>query len=301
MATYNGASFLEEQLNSIQNQTRGRISVFVSDDGSSDETVPILEKYAKTMPVEDFEIFKGPGLGFAANFMSLLNKVKSGYDYYAFSDQDDVWYPSKMCNALTKLQEISVDVPSIYTSRTELIDVDGNTCGFSPLFKRTPAFKNAIVQNIGGGNTMVFNEATFGVVKLIKSHQELVVSHDWMLYMLVTAVGGEVLYDPVPSIKYRQHGNNLVGENQSFNSKINRIIATFVTGVFKEWNTRNIKILSQIKYAMTQENLETFEKFCLMRKSNTFEALRIFADSGVYRQSLIGSLALYMSILMKKI
>jgi len=71
-------------------------------------------------------------------------------DYFAFSDQDDVWYLDKLRRALTWLVAVPGNIPALYCGRTELMSIDGQSYGFSPLFTRPPTFRNALVQNLGG-------------------------------------------------------------------------------------------------------------------------------------------------------
>src|SRR5207253_1787714 len=96
----------------------------------------------------------GPANGVCANFLSLATDPAIDADYFAFSDQDDVWYRDKLRRALTWLATVPGDVPALYCGRTELMSIDGRSYGLSPLFTRPPTFRNALVQNLGGGNTM---------------------------------------------------------------------------------------------------------------------------------------------------
>ena len=114
-----------------------------------------------------------------------------------------MWYKDKLERALTWLATVPADVPALYCGRTELVSDDGRSYGFSPLFTRPIAFRNAIIQSLGGGNTMVFNKAA---KRLLETTGKLeVVLHDWWMYQLVSAVGGAIHYDPQPTLKYRQH------------------------------------------------------------------------------------------------
>ncbi len=104
---------------------------------------------------------EGPKQGHWKNFLSLLHNQPADADaeLFAFSDQDDIWYPEKLRRAADWFSIQPKDVPALYFTRTELMGEDGAHLGYSPLFKRKPSFQNALVQNIGGGNTMVFNRA----------------------------------------------------------------------------------------------------------------------------------------------
>ena len=96
------------------------------------------------------------------------------------------------------------DVPALFCSRTRIITAEGEPAGFSPLFSKKPSFRNAIVQSIAGGNTMVMNRAARDIM-LEASRRTGFVSHDWWCYLILTGVGGIVHYSPTAKIGYRQH------------------------------------------------------------------------------------------------
>ena len=102
ISTYNGERFLEEQIASIIAQKGVEVDILVRDDGSSDMTCSLLERWQKEGKLK---WYKGENLGFARSFMNLL-KTASGYDYYAFCDQDDIWLEDKLQRAVTALEKI---------------------------------------------------------------------------------------------------------------------------------------------------------------------------------------------------
>ena len=159
LCTFNGAGFLPAQLSSYTDQLLADWRIYASDDGSSDETCAILSEFQRRLGPSRMEMRDGPRGGYVANFLSLACDPSIGADYYAFSDQDDIWESEKLSRAVNWLQSASSQVPAVYCSRTRLIDENGREYGFSPLFRRKPDFKNALVQSIAGGNTMVFNRA----------------------------------------------------------------------------------------------------------------------------------------------
>ena len=112
LSTYNGAEFLQEQMNSILQQTHGDVDIVVRDDGSTDRTISILEAYEKAGQIT---LHKGQNLGFALSFFELL-KVAGEADYYAFADQDDIWLDYKMAYAVKKLEKEDPQMPTLYFS-----------------------------------------------------------------------------------------------------------------------------------------------------------------------------------------
>ena len=149
LCTHEGGRFLEEQLDSIDTQGHRNMTVWVSDDGSKDNTNHILEKYQSTR-MENFSIRSGPRKGYVANYLSLIHHSDLKGDYFAYSDQDDIWQPEKLSRAIAMLESVSNDVPALYCSRTCLINESGQKIGFSPLFEKPAGFANALVQSIGG-------------------------------------------------------------------------------------------------------------------------------------------------------
>ena len=113
ISTYNGERFLEEQIASIIAQKGVEVDILVRDDGSSDMTCSLLERWQKEGKLK---WYKGENLGFARSFMNLL-KTASGYDYYAFCDQDDIWLEDKLQRAVAALEKIE-DKVKLYCSNT---------------------------------------------------------------------------------------------------------------------------------------------------------------------------------------
>ena len=298
MCTKDGAAFIDDQLKSIADQTHENWILIVSDDGSNDETVAKLERFAETHR-QKTTIRKGPGRGVCANFLSLANDPTIDADYFAFSDQDDIWQPDKLRRALAWLATVPADVPGMYCGRTELMSIDERSYGFSPLFSRPPSFQNALVQSLGGGNTMVFNRAAKKMLELAATID--VVLHDWWLYQLVSAAGGMVHYDRQPMLKYRQHPDNLIGSNIGWRGRLVRL-RMMLHGRFRDWNDTNIAALRRLPAHLIQpKNREVLELFAKARCASLPKRLYYLRQSGVYRQTLLGNLGLLAATILKRI
>ena len=159
MCAYQGTVHLPDQLNSIGGSQHTDWQLWVSDDGSTDDTLSVLDCYRQRWGADRLTVVPGPQAGFAANFKSLTCRPEIDADYFAWADQDDVWEPEKLQRALAWLQSVPVDVPALYGTRTLLTDAAGQPVGLSPLFTRQPDFASSLVQCIAGCNTMVFNRA----------------------------------------------------------------------------------------------------------------------------------------------
>lgn len=299
MCTYNGASFLAEQLRSFEYQTHRNWTLHVSDDGSQDGTLSLLQAFNAQGGAGRFQLVEGPQRGFVANFLSLTCRADIRADFYAWSDQDDIWKEDKLQQALVWLQTIPRHIPALYCGRTELICESGVPCGYSPKFSLPPHFSNALVQNIGGGNTMVFNQAAR--VLLQEAGDSLIVpSHDWWAYQLISGAGGAVHFDPEPMVLYRQHDENLVGTNSSWLARLQRLRMVF-QGRFYEWNDQSIHALETMLHRLSPEHQATLGQFKAARSQKFLLRILGFKRAGLYRQTLFGNLGLILATLLKKI
>jgi glycosyltransferase involved in cell wall biosynthesis len=299
LATFNGAKFLAEQLYSIECQTHTNWCVYASDDGSTDETLAILANYRERWGQARLKITEGPHNGHAANFLFLIRDQRIKADYYAFCDQDDIWLADKLERSISTIIGVGEMKPAIYGSRTTLIDDKGSIIGLSPHFKRKPDLKNALVQSLFGGNTILFNNETRNCLRLIPSHQE-VVAHDWVAYLMVCACGGEDYYDEVPSLLYRQHDNNSIGSNNRMKDRLVRIRWLF-QGRFKYYSDKNLDCLTYLNEKITSNNAAIIGMFSQMRTMKFWLRLNLFQQLGLYRQTLFGTLGLWVAIVTNKI
>ena len=299
ICTFNGDRFLKEQLDSFIRQTHKNWTIYASDDGSSDETLQILEQYKAELGADRLFILKGPRKGFGKNFLSLVNNREIVAEYFAFSDQDDIWYDDKLKRSISCLNSRKTNGPSLYCSRTRLVDNNGQPTGYSPLFTKKPSFQNALVQSIAGANTMLINNAARTLMQQIDD-LTTIVAHDWLAYILVSGCGGEVIYDATPTLNYRQHDGNLIGANADFKNQISRIRKMF-TGRFKEWTSQNLAALTSVEKYLTTENQQRLQEFELARRSGLLTRLRLMKKAGVYRQTLKGNISLKIAIVFNKI
>jgi glycosyltransferase involved in cell wall biosynthesis len=299
LCTCNGQQYLVDQLDSLKAQSHSNWEVWASDDGSTDDTQAILETHRQKWPAGRLFLNFGPAKGFAANFLSLTCKSSIEANYYAYCDQDDIWEVDKLERAVRWLETIPPNIPALYCARTRLVDAENNDIGLSPLFLKPPSFANALIQNIGGGNTMVFNKSARTLLQEGGGDID-VISHDWWTYMLVAGCGGQVFYDVDPTVRYRQHKNNLVGANTSWSARIVRA-KKLLKGQFRYWNDVNIRALQKMYGNLTPEARSILGAFDQARKSAlTLRMTRLYR-SGAYRQTLLGNLGLTVAALLRKL
>lgn len=300
LAHYNGAELLGEQLQSLGAQTHRDWSLILSDDGSSDDWSGKVADFAASEPGRRVWVVNGPRRGYAQNFLSLACAAGPGVPFAAFSDQDDVWLPDKLERALAALAYVAPGVPALYCSRTMVCDHDLVPIGLSPFFGKSPGFRNALVQSIGGGNTMVLNRAALDLLQDTARHATGIVSHDWWTYQIVSGSGGRVIYDMEPSLLYRQHGANLIGANASWRARWKRL-RQLLQGQFREWSAANASALAASGHWLTEDAGEVLAAFDTVRNGPLLQRLAALKRSGLYRQTPQGQIALWLAAMLGKL
>ena len=299
VTVFNGETFLEEQLDTLARQTSPHVDIWVSDDGSSDGSRALLERYAGQWSKGLFRIVDGPAQGFAENFRSLVTNPAIEADYFAFCDQDDLWDADKLARASAWLALGDPTKPRLSGGRTRIVDARGAVSGFSPLFRKAPSFRNALVQSIAGGNTMVFNRAARELMATAAKRAPFV-AHDWWAYQIVTATGGTCRYDPEPAISYRQHGTNVSGENDSWRARLRRMRRLF-DGTMRAWNASNLAALEACSDLLTPDAAEALAQFRTMHDGNVGARILAFLRSGIRRQTVLDQAGLLAACALRRL
>ena len=223
LSTYNGENYLQDFLRSLGQQDCRNMSLFVRDDGSIDNTCQILKRQQglKEYPIQiiDSDIH----IGAAQSFLHLLADAGDGFDYYAFSDQDDVWLPDKMTRAVKKLGPISEDIPALYCSRLEYVDEELHFLKWSSMPRRV-GFGNALVENIASGCSIVMNQSARTLI--LNYLPDFCLMHDWWCYLTVSCFG-KIVFDEQSAVLYRQHRRNAVGVATSLTDYHGRRVRRF--------------------------------------------------------------------------
>lgn len=214
MATYNGESYLREQIDSIINQTYNNWTLYISDDGSTDNTISIINDYTRKYPDKINFLDSPNNKGCSNNFYWLLLSVES--KYYMFSDQDDVWFPDKIKNSIDLIQKID-NIPALIGLNDILCDAKLNP------IKPDYWFNNKLIDkyltwNYAGvycpisGAQMIFNKELREII--IKNlGNELTYDH-WICLLAIKY--GIIKRHPIIARYYRIHENNLLGNKSLF-------------------------------------------------------------------------------------
>lgn len=245
MATYNGEAFVEEQVQSIINQTYREWRLLVHDDGSTDKTMEILHRLAeedeRVVVIEDGV----QRLGVARNFIHLVKQ--SAAAYCMFCDQDDIWLPNKVEEMLSEIKQYSQDIPQVvysnaylWTSQKGIIS-DKNTLTYPTTLRQT-LFLNTGIQ----GAAAIFNRK---MCDRIGEELCFYAMHDHVL-LLAGICFGEVHYLHKSLMYYRQHENNLTGNAPGSKRKKLKLM----------WQNRNVPLVSREHYNGLKSFYEYFRE-----------------------------------------
>jgi glycosyltransferase involved in cell wall biosynthesis len=226
MATYNGARFIREQLDSLAAQTVLPLELIVTDDGSTDDTLAIIEEFAKTAPFQVQIARNETRLGYRANFMKCTTLCTG--DLIAFCDQDDIWLEQKLERQLSPFADSRVLLSG---HDVKLIDQQGRD-----LRKSLHQFPSSLPFSYWSANpfaycqgfTLVFRRELLSFSYLWYSsidHNAVTerMAHDQWFFFLALVVGS-VKYDLEPLALYRQHDMNAFGANLATRNAVSRIL-----------------------------------------------------------------------------
>lgn len=209
MSTYNPQPHLDIQIKTILEQQNVNITLFIRDDGSTEKN-NILNRHLNNTRVK---ISTSKNIGPARSFLELLINTPSRYDYYALSDQDDIWLTEKIDRACKQLDTDTR--PAIYCSALTIFDDATGKESFHCINKKFTTLNYELFHNYVTGNTIVLNSLAFENIKAYCAPNSIYM-HDWWIGIIAGSLGWNTQYDPTSQIKYRQHNNNHFGYNIHF-------------------------------------------------------------------------------------
>lgn len=298
MSTYNGSLYLSEQLNSIFSQASHslHISINVRDDGSNDKTTELISEHFCTR----LNFYSESNVGVVSSFLKLLAYPCHNVEFVAFSDQDDYWRKNKLEKAVNALKLLS-NIPALYFSRLDIVDVNLEHQFYSKIPNKPFCLQNALAENIATGCTIVINNAALKLLRENMPDPKKLVMHDWWFYLVISTLG-TVVYDPEPTILYRQHGNNVEG----MKSGLAKLKAKF-RNITRP--PKYVKVSTQVAefkrcyYQMlSNEQKKLVDDFLLATSGfNIWKKLKLVLSGRVYRQTNTETLSFLISMLLNRI
>ncbi len=235
LATYNGERYLEQQLSSVLDQCLADVRVLIRDDGSTDSTPAIIERFARLHPGVIVPVRDARGnLGVIRNFSALLEA--SDAPYAMFCDQDDVWLPGKIADSFAEMRvaeaEAGTHTPVLVYTDVVVADADAQPIapsyyGFVGVDARGRDLRTIMMLNRVIGCTVMLNRALIDGASPIPPAARM---HDWW-FALYAAAFGRMRFIDRGTMLYRQHGGNQVGARRYGLATLARITPSRIANV----------------------------------------------------------------------
>ena len=274
MSTYNGQQFLAEQIRSIQEQSYTDWTLFIRDDGSSDNTKEILKDFERQdSRIHLIDSDKSDNLGVIKSFHKLVNHDRA--DYYFFSDQDDVWLPNKLELSLKEAQNYLADFPLMVYMDLKVVNQDLEIMTESMVKSQSHHANTELVQEL------TENTVTGGVAMINHALAEMwqetddILMHDWYLALLASAFGNLVFIDQ-PGELYRQHSDNVLGA-RTLSKRFKKWIRPHILFAVYWDLIKNSQKQSRhlLQMPLSQSNRELIEAFVTIMDKPMLERFRI--------------------------
>ena len=298
MSTYNGQQFLAEQIRSIQEQSYTDWTLFIRDDGSSDNTKEILKDFERQdSRIHLIDSDKSDNLGVIKSFHKLVNHDRA--DYYFFSDQDDVWLPNKLELSLKEAQNHPADLPLMVYMDLKVVNQDLKIMTESMVKSQSHHANTELVQEL------TENTVTGGVAMINHALAEMwqetddILMHDWYLALLASAFGNLVFIDQ-PGELYRQHSDNVLGArtlSKRFKKWIRPHILFAVYWDLIKNSQKQARHLLQMP--LSQSNRELIKAFVTIMDKPMLERFRILRKYGLRKNKSFHTLVFTTLIVTK--
>jgi glycosyltransferase involved in cell wall biosynthesis len=292
LATLNGEKYVEEFLRSLSKQEGVKIHLRVSDDGSTDGTLGIVDSYSHFF--ETCKILEGPRRGPGLNFFYLISQAKLGF--VALADQDDIWFPNHLHDSIIRLLNTQ-EMPSMtFSSVLEFEDTNVNVKRWPGRFPDND-IRSILTENLGRGCTFVFNSKAINLINFYKPKNAIM--HDWWILLLISCTGN-VSWSHSPEIQYRIHPNNSVGRTPRFKERLGRFLKTSMNGRWMVIDQID-ELLRNYGPYMQPKSRDVLSLFLIRYSSKSkIERMKLFAWTGRYRSTLIDEIAVRMVLLTRK-
>lgn len=302
MATYNGEKFIKEQLDSILNQSFVDWKLYIHDDGSTDRTVEIINRYAADYPEQIAFVNDEKKTGGAKyNFWHLIQN--SNADYIMLADQDDIWEKDKIFHAYTEMRNYErryENVPILLHTDLKVVDenlnmMDKSFFDMQKLDKERGRFNDVLVQNNVTGCTSIMNRA---LKEKCKNMPEEAIMHDWWLALVASCFGviGHIDYT---DILYRQHGNNTEGAKnlKSIGYLLKKLFSKKdVREALTETYEQAARFYDEYKNEMDEDKKEVIEAYLTLSSGSKLKKYSILKKYGFMKSGFARKLGYILYI-----
>lgn len=304
MATYNGENYIAAQLDSILAQTVQDYHIIIRDDGSTDGTMEILKAYQQRFP-DKMTVYENhpAGGGAKRNFFRLVKDTT--HAYVMFSDQDDIWNSDKIARTYERMQaaEQTYGIQTPILVHTDLAVADAQGVIISPSFHQymnlscEPTVNRLMIQNQVTGCTVMINRALCEKMCEVSDTEPILMHDQWAA--LIAAVFGQVEYLDMPTMRYRQHGDNAVGAKNA--RSISYLLQRWKQGK-KQFRRELSRSMGQARYflelydesAMSEETRRLLEQYGTLEQKTKWKRMQFYHREQVQKHGAIRKIMQYI-------
>lgn len=295
MATYNGERYLREQINSILDQDYKNFLLVIRDDGSKDNTIKIIDSY------KDKRIIKlvnntnqhGQLSNFAELFKFACDKIK--FKYLMFSDQDDVWYSTKISSSVQFIESLdSNDVGHVVYTNYDIYNNLTNETREAYTSSLKVSFNKVFVQNWLMGCTMIMDQQ---FAKTLGNIPFGVENHDYWI-SIVSSLNNSTFYLNKKTMSHRLHSLNVTTKNNTTTlvGRIHSLIRE-LSNREKKYNIwHNVERELSDKYSGT----EGYKQLVIFNNSKGFQKVKIARKFGFKGLSKKSTILFYLLVFLEK-
>lgn len=290
MSTYNGSTSVVRQLDSILAQTDVKVKCYIRDDGSKDDTLKILEHYK--LSHSNVFVAKGKNVGWEKSFLLALNDAPYS-DYYAFSDQDDVWFEDKLIKSINELEKHDKNKALLFHCNRISTDVDLHPLPHQAHKVPKPlSLENAVTQEYAQGCTIVINNTARTLV--CRCLPENKIPHDFWTG-IICYYFGEVYYSKEPLFYHINHGHNVSNAGHLRAGRLRRIKNLLQNNLYANPSQYLLEHYSEL--LINSEFLNQLQNY----KTNIFNKISLFFNPKFRRVNWQGTILLKIALLINKI
>lgn len=295
LASFGGMPYLPNQVASIAAQRGVDLRLIVSDDGSKDGTTAYLDQLRDRCAPGRVQVLRGPGQGYAANFVFLVRHAPGDTGSVAFSDQDDHWHPDRLLRAAKSMSSIAL-LPAIHVAARRITDADLNPRGLWQLPVDRLEFRNALVESVLPGNATVMNPRAFALLKAAFANHPSVSSHDWAMYQILAGAEAALHLDPDALVLYRQHGKNTVGAGKNLKWARQRL-ARMIGGTYGRALSESRAFLKSNRSLLSARNRQVLDQSERLSAPGLRDRLTAMRQVRPYRLRRGDQLALWAEVM----
>lgn len=295
MSTYNANESLIKQIESIFNQKNVNISLYIRDDGSNSKTKELLNLLSKKYN-KKITVVYGDNVGWKKSFLELISSADLTYDYYGFSDQDDIWFEDKVISCIKDMEKDEYDGIKLCHCNSLSVNerlVERNEQEIR--IKEPRTHKNAFAMEYFQGCGMLWNQKAMKLLTKKKISNPNI-SHDFWVG-LICYLFGRVYFINLPKFYHIRYDNSQSSDGSVLKGRIKRIKEILTSN--NAYMNPSYDLLKNYDNYLDEKD-KIFLKYLKNYKNSLNAKIKVLFDKDFSRNSFSSTLLMKIAILFNK-